>query len=96
MWAGLQGAPNESVLEYVPFGATPKTGAKTSKTGDLFLSAGLNSAGSVPDALNGIVFKVEPCNSGKLCKFFHNLPLIWDIIFHKPHPYVFHVIVFID
>ncbi len=34
MCVGLQGAPNESVLEYVPFGATPKTGAKTSKAGD--------------------------------------------------------------
>jgi hypothetical protein len=41
MWAGRQGAPNESVLEYVPFGATPKIGAKTSKAGELFISAGL-------------------------------------------------------
>jgi hypothetical protein len=42
MCVGLQGAPNESVLEYVPFGATPKTGAKTSKPGELFISAGLS------------------------------------------------------
>jgi hypothetical protein len=41
MCVGFQGAPNESVLEYVPFGATPKTGAKTSKAGELFFSAGL-------------------------------------------------------
>ena len=39
MWAGLQGAPNKNVLKYVPFGATPKTGAKTSRAGDLFISA---------------------------------------------------------
>ena len=31
-----------SVLEYVTFGATPKTGAKTSKTVDLFIFTGLN------------------------------------------------------
>ena len=48
MCAGLQGDPDESVLEYVPFGATPKTGAKTSKAGDLFLSAGLTSAVPTP------------------------------------------------
>jgi hypothetical protein len=41
MWAGLQCAPNEIVLEYVPVGAMPKTGAKTSKAGELFISAGL-------------------------------------------------------
>jgi hypothetical protein len=36
MCADLQGATNESVLEYVTFGATPKTGLKTSKAVDLF------------------------------------------------------------
>ena len=41
MGAGLHGAPNEIELEYMPFGATPKTGAKTSKAGDFFISAGL-------------------------------------------------------
>jgi hypothetical protein len=39
----LQGAPQGAYCLYVTFGATPKTGQKTSKIVDLFISEALRS-----------------------------------------------------
>ena len=42
IWGCLQGAPKGAYLLYVTFGATRKTGQKTSKIVDLFVSGALN------------------------------------------------------
>jgi hypothetical protein len=62
IWVRLQGAPKGAYLSSVTIGATRKTGPKTSKIVDLFLSTALNKrfASETPVGIRGSRKQIKP------------------------------------